>query len=178
MTRTNRTARTVAMAVAAAGISLAIGFAQAQDATKVAFPKGYAASADWGRYAVINNPDEKSRRDLFAPVALANAAAGGPLPAGTVLIMEVYKAALDAYKDPIIEADGNFRVGRMDAAWVMEKQDGWGDDGGAGDWEFAAFRLTGGRLSSADIDGCHACHQDAAANDFVFSLGRIFGVGG
>ena len=60
----------------------------------------------------------------------------------------------------------------------MEKQDGWGDDGGAGDWEFAAFRLTGGRLSSADIDGCHACHQDAAANDFVFSLGRIFGVGG
>ena len=86
------------------------------------------------RYAVINNPDEKTRRDLFAPVALANAAAGGPLPAGTVLIMEVYKATLDAYKDPIIEADGNFRVGRMDAAWVMEKQDGWGDDGGAGDW--------------------------------------------
>ncbi|MBT4710007.1 MAG: hypothetical protein HOB82_00555 [Alphaproteobacteria bacterium] len=164
---------------ALAGLALGVGFAQAQDATKVAFPKGYGASADWVRYAVINNTDENTRRDLFAPAGLAEAAAsGGPLPAGTVLIMETYKATLDAYKDPIIEADGNFRVGRMDAAWVMEKQDGWAADGGAGDWEFAAFRSTGGRLSSADIDGCHGCHQDAADNDFVFSLGQIIGAGG
>ena len=94
---------------------MGVGFAQAQDATKVAFPKGYGASADWVRYAVINNFDENTRRDLVAPAGLA---------------------------------------------------------------EVVAFRSTGGRLSSADIDGCHGCHEDAADNDFVFSLGKTIGAGG
>lgn len=170
---------TLKFGAAAAGLMVAIGLAHAQDATKVAFPKGYAGSNDWVRYAILNNMDENTRRDLYAPAALAGSVISGePLPAGTVLIMEVYKATLDAYKDPIIEADGNFRVGRMDAAWVMEKRDGWAEDGGAGDWEFAAFRSTGGRLASADIESCHACHQDAAATDFVFSLGQLLGAGG
>jgi Cytochrome P460 len=60
---------------------------------KVAFPADYKKHL---RYATVDRPDNKTVRDLYTTPEAAHAAtAGKPLPDGTALTMEVYKAKVD-----------------------------------------------------------------------------------
>jgi Cytochrome P460 len=82
---------------------------------------------------------------MFAnDVALASARDGAPLASGAVVVMEVYKARLDAEQNPVVGSDGFFEPDALAGIAVMETRSGWGEDcpdaWRNGEWEFAAFK--------------------------------------
>ena len=65
------------------------------------------------------------------------------MDSGSVLVMEVYKAKLDADRNPVVGSDGFFEQGEMAAIAVMESRAGWGEEYPEqirnGTWEYALF---------------------------------------
>ncbi|MSP50341.1 MAG: hypothetical protein EXQ95_13580 [Alphaproteobacteria bacterium] len=68
-------------------VALPLAAAKA-DPKRIAFPEGYQAT--YLPYAVHNRPDNGHVRHLFAnQIAVDAAKAGGPIPNGAILLMEV-----------------------------------------------------------------------------------------
>ena len=93
------------------------------------------------------------------PETIAIAKTDQPLPAGTVLVLEIYNdGALTDY-------------------FVMEKGEGWGldfaEEERAGDWHFQQFDTNKTVRRQAIAERCVSCHQGAAENDFMFTWGRM-----
>jgi hypothetical protein len=103
--------------------------------------------------------------------------AGKPLPSGTVLTMEVYKAKIEADNTPQKDAQGRFIKGEFSGVFVMEKRTGWGSDYAAdlrnGEWEYARFLPDGTRHAKTDMTSCLECHRKLADSDFVFTLPQL-----
>jgi hypothetical protein len=164
-------------AAGAIGIALcSIGVAIA-GADLVAYPEGYQKS--FTHYTTRNRDDERKQVvKIFAnEVALASARDGAPLDAGSVIVMEVYKAELDAAGTPVKGADGLFVPAELAAITVMETRDGWGADYPEewrnAEWEFAAFKADDHSLVERDYQPCFACHKPLASSDFLFSLDAL-----
>ena len=94
----------------------------------IKFPEGYKDS--FTPYATVNRADERKQVvKIFAnDVALASAEDGAPLDSGSVLVMEIYKAKLDADQNPVVGSDGFFEPGDMAGIAVMESRAGWGEE--------------------------------------------------
>ena len=164
-------------ALAAAAFFSVAMTAAAQDAGRVEFPE-YKGVPGWFMFYIVNDAEQNILAELYAEIDIINSTeAGQPALHGTIVVREEYQAALDADGNPILGDNGMFQKARRLDVWVMEKRQGWGDDGGAGDWEFAKFRASGSRLGGADNSACHACHQDAAETDFMFNFGALEGEG-
>src|SRR5437870_5596177 len=72
---------------------LAAATASSAGPDRVAFLSGYRTEV---RYLSVDRPVNDTVREMYAsPEAAAAARAGRPLPSGSVLTMEVYKAKLD-----------------------------------------------------------------------------------
>src|SRR5687768_11116496 len=86
----------------------------------IEFPEGYPDRFE--PYATVNRADERKQVvKIFANnVALASAEDGAPLDSGSVLVMEVYKAKLDAGGNPVVGSDGFFEPDEMVGIAVME----------------------------------------------------------
>ena len=141
---------------------------------KIAFPAGYKGGV---LYTMVDRPDNKTVRDLYANAEAAQAARSGrPLPSGTVLSMEVYQAKTDDKGEPVKGPDGRFIKGSLVGVFVMEKRAGWGAEYPAdlrnGEWEYARFAADGSR-QVVDTTPCFVCHKPHNASDFVFSLGAL-----
>jgi len=73
----------------------------------VTFPENYKAT--FTKYNTINVPDNQQVRYYYAnDVAIRAARAGEPLPDGSMLFAEQYRAKLDADNKPVMGADGFF----------------------------------------------------------------------
>jgi hypothetical protein len=98
---------------------------------------------------------------------------GEPLPHGTVITMEVYRARVDEQGEPVKEVEGRFIKGELTGIFVMEKQAGWGaeypDDIRNGEWEYARFTPEAQRHPNADTTPCFQCHKFVSGQDFVFT---------
>jgi hypothetical protein len=141
----------------------------AQDARVAGLPD-YKNEADWTKYFVANNSELKTVSDLYARIdTLRSVQAGAAAPDGMIIVRAIFDTVLNDEGFPFRDANGDFTRGRQTATWVMEKKDGWGDDGGAGDWEFAAFRNTGGRIQGDGAE-CAECHIETADTDFIFNF--------
>jgi Cytochrome P460 len=144
------------------------------DAKLIAFPEGYEDS--FTQYTIVNRADERKQVvKIFAnDTALASAKDGAPLDSGSVIVMEIYKAELDANEQPVTGADGFFVPGELTAITVMETRDGWGADYPAewrnDEWEFAAFTADNHSLVERDYQPCFGCHKPLAEADFLFSF--------
>ena len=91
----------------------------------VNIPSDYRAK--FVRYTTVDRTDNKQSRDLFInPEALAAIKAGRPAPSGTVIVMEAYRAKLDANGNPVKDANGRFVKDTLAAVNLMEKRTGWG----------------------------------------------------
>lgn len=145
----------------------------------VQFPADYKRAHV--RYATVDKSHPQrgpSVRDLYAtPEALKALKAGKPLPSGTVLTMEVYKARADGKKTPVRDAKGRFVKDKLFGIFVMEKRTGWGAAYPAslrnGEWEYARFTAAGARHAKPSMTACFACHKRKAKDDFVFSLKQL-----
>ncbi|HSA80136.1 MAG TPA: cytochrome P460 family protein [Geminicoccaceae bacterium] len=163
----------MASGIAAAGM-LGFGAAAFADAGLVAYPEGYRDS--FTHYSTVNRADDRKQVvKIFAnDVALASAKDGAPLDSGAVVVMEVYKARLDADDNPVVGSDGFFEPGEMAAITVMETRSGWGadypDEWRNGEWEFAAFKADDHTLVERDYQPCFACHKPLHEADYLFSF--------
>ena len=115
---------------------------------------------------------------IFAnDTALASAKDGAPLDHGSILVMEVYKAKLDADENPIVGSDGFFEPDDMAAIAVMESREGWGeeypDEIRNGNWEYALFDPSEHTLIDRDYQPCFECHKPLHESDYVFSFDAL-----
>ncbi|MDX1529622.1 MAG: cytochrome P460 family protein, partial [Gammaproteobacteria bacterium] len=92
--------------------------------TRVTFPGDY--QTNFVRYTTINFPDRNQVRHYYANnAALEAARAGQPLPNGSFLLVEVFKAKLGADSMPVEGSDGFFESDKLAAYTAMEMQAGW-----------------------------------------------------
>jgi hypothetical protein len=128
----------------------------------LAYPAGYRTA--FVVYGVVDAVAVKRVRIFYvAPEVLSAAAPGRALPDGTVLVMEVRDAKLDAEGQPVRDVAGRFLAAdRVVGLWVQAKT------GGA--WAYARFNADGTRVTDAQLDRCVACHTTRAAQDFTYLL--------
>ena len=163
--------RTTLLAAAAAWL---IGSAAVAGPESVEFPAKYQDS--FTHYTTVNRADDRKQVvKMFAnDVALASAKDGAPLDSGAVVVMEVYKAKVDADDNPVVGSDGFFEPGEMVAVTVMETREGWGADYPEawrnGEWEFAAFKPDDHALLERDYQPCFECHKPLHESDYLFSF--------
>lgn len=161
---------------AGAALLFAAGAAEA-DPKRVTLPADYDA-AKWLLYGVHNRPDNGQVRYLYANAAAAEGAKKDILPNGSVLVMEVFKAKLDAAGQPMMGANGLFEKGDFVQYSVMEKQAGWGNDIPEnlrnGDWNYTVY--TPGKVNIVETkeEGCLACHKNiGTSGDYVLSWDEL-----
>jgi len=143
----------------------------------IEFPEGYRDS--FSQYATVNRADERKQVvKIFAnDVALASAKDGAPLDSGSILVMEIYKAKLDADENPVVGADGFFEPAEMAVIAVMESRAGWGEDYPEeirnGTWEYAMFDPEQHTLIEREYQSCFECHKPLDQVDYVFSFDAL-----
>jgi hypothetical protein len=123
---------------------------------KVMFPSSYQNHV---HDATVDRPDNKTVREIYiSPEHVKGVKPGEPLPHGTVITMEVYRARVDEKGEPLKDAAGRFLKGDLTRIFVMEKQAGWGADYPDhlrnGEWEYARFTAEGQRHPNADTWMC------------------------
>ena len=164
-------------AVLAAAAAWSIGAPALAGPDKVRFPEGYQDS--FTHYATVSRADERKQvvRIFANDTALASARDGAPLDSGSVLVMEVYKAKLDADESPVVGGDGFFERGDLAAIAVMEARAGWGEEYPEairnGNWEYALFDAKTHALMDRDHQPCLECHKPLHESDYVFSFDAL-----
>jgi plastocyanin len=100
---------------------------------------------------------------------------GEPLPYGSILVMETYRALVKEGR-VILDEKGRFqRMGDPTGVFVMRKEMGFGEayrQNRTGEWEYVAYRPDGSFLTAGgprDSGACAQCHlQATSAKDWVF----------
>jgi hypothetical protein len=161
----------------AAAVALLLGSTALAGPENIKFPEGY--QGNFTHYATVNRADDRKQVvKIFAnDKALESAKDGAPLDSGSVLVMEVYKAKLDADGHLVLGGDGFFEPGDMAAIAVMESRTGWGEEYPQeirnGTWEYAIFKAKEHTLDNRDHRPCFECHKPLDASDYVFSFDAL-----
>jgi len=164
-----------AVAIAALGVLVALSRPGAVRADEhIAFPADYAQT--FKNYLSLDrtqNPDQIMRLFANAP-ALEAAKAGQPLPEGSMIVAEVYKAKVDEDGKAIVSSLGRRIRDKLAMIAVMEKQgEGFGKDLPAelqnDGWDFAAFKPDGSDAGK-DLNECRACHAPLKDTQHLFSI--------
>jgi cytochrome c553 len=145
-------------------------------ATHVRFPADYRAS--FTRYLTMDFPDDKLVRHYFAnSVAIRAAKAGETLPDGSMILVEVYKAALDDKGSPVRGDDGHFAPGELAGYAAMERQAGWGEALPEmlrnENWNYAPFSADRVIRSGFNQAICFACHKPRNGESHMFTMDQL-----
>ena len=149
----------------------------APDEDRIGFPEGYQDS--YHLMYVFDRPDNVQVRVACGNDIAATAEAGQPLPYGSVLLMETWRAKRDADGAPVLDGNGRFIRESLFGVFMMKKDVGFGEaygDQRSGEWEYVAYRPDGSvGIPPERTNSCAACHQIAGdEHDFVFRLGLFF----
>lgn len=142
---------------------------------KVTFPPNYKSQV---LYTTVDRPDTKQVRDIYAPPDAVKAAkAGQPLPSGTIIAMEVYRAKVNDKGEPLKDDKGRFIKGDLFGIFVMEKRTGWGaeypENLRNGEWEYSRFTPDGKPHQPPDTKPCLECHKPYGGQDFVLTFPEL-----
>lgn len=127
-----------------------------QDQTsRVTFPANFDQMVMYGDYRRGSGGELANA----LPETIDTAKAGQPLPAGTVLVLEI------------------FQDNAVSGYFVMEKGVDWGlafpEELRTGDWHFQEFDRNRQVRVGASINRCISCHQSQASDDFMYTLERM-----
>ncbi len=152
------------------------GFLPGVARTHVTFPEGYKDT--FTKYHTINFPATKQVRHYYANKAAVQAAKEGkPLPAGSVLFVEVYAAKLDADKKPVSGSDGFYAADKLLLYTAMASGAAWGKDVPEmlrnGDWNYAIFTTEKQHRPGVNQAECFACHKPLDSTSYVFTLKQL-----
>ena len=122
---------------------------------RVTFPASFEKMVMYGDYR--RGSGGELAYALSETIAISKT--GEKLPAGTVLVLEIYND------------------GKLTDYFVMEKGESWGldftEEERAGDWHFQQFDPGKNVRRAAIAERCMSCHQGGAENDFMFTRGRM-----
>lgn len=144
--------------------------------SRMAFPVGFPQG-----FREYRREDDAASRSVTvswanAP-AWAAAAAGQPLPDGSIVIVASHAAEADANGALKRDAQGRLVAGPAQSYSGMQAQAGWGAEVPPllrnGNWHYALFSAAGEPRGGALHPRCLACHQPQAANSHVFGLGML-----
>lgn len=163
------------LALAAVAATL-ISQASHADPARIAFPADYPDKHVL--YGIHNRPDNGQVRYLYAnPIAAEGAKRAGSLPNGSVLVMVVYKAKVDAAGKPVEAADGTWERGDFLQYSLMEKQAGWGDafpeNIRNGDWNYTVYTPDKVNKTDTKEEPCLICHKALPDADYVLSYDEL-----
>jgi plastocyanin len=145
---------------------------------RVGLPEGY--EANFRTFFVMDRPDNKQVRVIYANDPAASVTPGAAFPYGSILVMETYRSIQDEAGEPVLDEDGRYQRGELTGIFVMRKEQGFGaayEMNRTGEWEYVAFRpdrtySTPPRQSAP----CAVCHTDAGGSrDWVFRTNLFFG---
>ncbi len=144
--------------------------------SRVSFPADYKTR--FTKYLTMNFPDDKQVRFFYAsPVAVKAAAAGAPLPDGSMILVEVFNAKLDEKEDPVTGSDGFFAPDKIVGYAAMERQAGWGaeipDMLRNDEWNYAPFTADKVQRSGFNQAVCLACHKPLPKDSHLFTMGQL-----
>ena len=143
---------------------------------RVGFPADYRTR--FTKYLTMNFPDDKLVRYFYAnPAAVKAAAAGAPLPDGSMILIEVFSAKLDEKENPVKGSDGFFAPDKVAGYAAMEKQAGWGAEIPEmlrnGDWNYAPFTADKVYRSGFNQAQCLACHKPLPKDNHLFTMKQL-----
>jgi hypothetical protein len=170
--------RTGVLALVLFGLASAVAMAGGRP-DLVPFPDGYNSS--FKNYVTRNRANGKPEiakvdADETAQQSLS---AGGHLGPGSVLVMEIYKAAMDAAGKPVKDENGDFKRGELSGIAVMQKRTDWPAnypaEERAGDWGFALYDAKG--QPKANELACATCHQPFPNQDYVVTYLKLAAIG-
>ncbi len=146
---------------------------EAINRTEIKFPANY--KNELKLYTTINFADKKEVRLYYANAeALKAAGTGKRLPDGSILFVEVFKAKLDGYKNPVKDPQGNFEPGELQFYTAMQMEKGWGkgfpQELRNGDWNYAVFNTDQSPRPGFNQAKCLACHKPLDKVSYVFTL--------
>ncbi|MFN0072924.1 MAG: cytochrome P460 family protein [Chloroflexota bacterium] len=147
---------------------------------RVGFPDGYES---WPLLYVFDRPDNKSVRLVYGNTQAASANPSAPpnevFAYGSILVMESWRARVDANGAVELDHNGRFQKGVLTGIFVERKEPGFGEAyqvARAGEWEWVAYRPDRTYLNApAQTTACAVCHQDAGATrDWVMRANLYF----
>lgn len=143
---------------------------------RVGFPEGY--QEDFKLFYIYERADNKQVRVVCGNDAAVSVKPGEPLPHGSILVMETWRARLDADGKVMTDENGRYIRENLSGLFVMRKEPGFGadyQDLRTGEWEYVAYRLNKEHLvPPANTANCAACHMGAGQErDWVFR-GNLF----
>jgi plastocyanin len=160
-------------------VVLSVG-AQSQPAPlvdRVGFPDNY--QTDFVPLFAFDRPDNRQIRVMYGNHVVTNAKKGEPYPYGSVIVMETYRARLDAQNNPLRDANGRYIRDTLAGIFVMRKERGFGieyEHNRTGEWEYVAYRADRTyQTQPRDSWTCANCHLMATGNrDWVFRGHMLF----
>jgi len=153
-------------------MTLAFTLQAGGDPDLVKLPAGY--QSDFKLYHSMNRVGKPQVVDLYANQKALDSVGSGEVLNDAIVIMEIYKAKMDAEGNPVIAETGLFEKDTFAAIAVMEKQQ-WGEEYApekrAGDWGFALYTPDGS--AKANDLNCASCHIPLKAQDYLFSFEQL-----
>jgi plastocyanin len=145
---------------------------------RVGFPEGY--KEDFKLFYVFDRIDAKSVQYVCANTVAASIKKGEPFPYGSILVFETWRPREDASSNVVLDANGHLIRERLNAIFVMRKEQGFGEAYGPlrnGEWEYVAYRPDKTYLTRPEnTAGCASCHQAGVGkdSDWVFRTKLFF----
>jgi cytochrome c553 len=144
-------------------------------AKRVSMP---ASLAGFTHYMTFNEQARKELRKVYANrVAIEAAKAGQPLPDGSVIVVEAFKAMTGTDGTPTVGADGLYVAGERAGYTAMERQAGWGADFAElirnDNWHYGVFAPDGSPRPNVNQASCLACHKPLAKDSYLFSMKEL-----
>jgi plastocyanin len=144
---------------------------------RVGFPTDY--QENFKIVYIYDRQDNRQVRVICGNDIAASAKQGEPFPYGSILVMETWRAKLDADGKVVKDSNDHFLRESLSGIFVMRKEKGFGEayqDLRTGEWEYVAFRPDGSYSSPPqNTANCAACHLGSnEAKDWVFRADVLF----
>ena len=144
---------------------------------RVGFPTDY--QENFKIMYIYDRQDNRQVRVVCGNDVAASVKQGEPLPYGSILVMETWRAKLDADGKVVKDSDGHFVRESLSGIFVMRKEEGFGEAYQGlrtGEWEYVAFRPDGSYSSPPqNTANCAACHLGSSEDkDWVFRADVLF----
>lgn len=144
---------------------------------RVGFPTDY--QENFIIMYIYDRQDNRQVRVICGNDVAASAKQGEPFPYGSILVMETWRAKLDADGKVVKDLNGHFIRESLSGIFVMRKEKGFGEayqDLRSGEWEYVAFRPDGSYSTPPqNTANCAACHLGSSEEkDWVFRADILF----
>lgn len=142
------------------------------------YPAGYRNTLV--HYLTVDRGDGITRNVFINPAAVIAAGNGERIPDGTQVVIEAFDAQQDANGRVLLSDLRRLLPGdlRADEIHVAERRSTWRiEDTHANTsfdgWNFAAFNADTGERSSARLNDCFSCHDQAFRSEFLFTRDQV-----